>query len=101
MFFHLAQNPEIVKKLRDELTPLTNGDWQEKDIRGAECLNGCINEALRMHPPVPSGVNRLTPPEGLKVGDTWIPGNTTFITPMYVMGRGKFHDCKCLPMCVS
>ncbi|SMR57319.1 unnamed protein product [Zymoseptoria tritici ST99CH_1E4] len=87
LFFHLAQNPEIVEKLREELDPLTTGDWQDKDIRNAPILNGCINEALRMHPPVPSGVERLTPPEGLKVGDTWIPGNVQFVTPMFVMGR--------------
>lgn len=89
MFFHLAQHPDIVQKLREELAPLTEGDWQEKDIRGAQYLNGCINEALRLHPPVPSGVNRLTPPEGLQLGDTWIPGGVTFITPQYVMGRGR------------
>lgn len=90
MFYHLAQNPECVKKLREELDPLTQGEWQEKDIRGAQYLNGCINEALRLHPPVPSGVNRLTPPEGLTVGDVHIPGNVTFFTPQYVMGRGQY-----------
>ena len=90
LFYHLAQEPEQVKKLRAELEPIiSKGDWQESDIRGCEHLNGCINEALRLHPPVPSGVNRLTPPEGMKVGDTWVPGNVTFINPQYVMGRGK------------
>jgi tryprostatin B 6-hydroxylase len=97
LFFHLAQNPKIVQKLREELDPLTKGDWSDKDIRSAQCLNGCINEALRMHPPVPSGVERLTPPEGLKVGDTWIPGNVQFVTPMFVMGRGQFPTHKHIP----
>ncbi|EME82006.1 uncharacterized protein MYCFIDRAFT_215553, partial [Pseudocercospora fijiensis CIRAD86] len=87
LFYHLAQHPEIVQKLREELEPLMQGNWQEKDIRGAQCLNGCINESLRLHPPVPSGVERVTPPEGLQVGETYIPGNVTFFTPMYCMGR--------------
>ncbi|KAF2160726.1 hypothetical protein M409DRAFT_70258 [Zasmidium cellare ATCC 36951] len=90
LFYHLASDPEQVRKLREELEPICLGDWQEKDIRGCNHLNGCINEALRLHPPVPSGVNRLTPPEGMKVGETWIPGNVTFITPQYVMGRDEY-----------
>ncbi|KAK4622300.1 Cytochrome P450 monooxygenase [Fulvia fulva] len=89
LFFHLASNPDQVRKLRGEVDAKTQGEWQESDIRTCNHLNGCINEALRLHPPVPSGVNRLTPPEGMKVGDTWVPGNVTFITPQYVMGRDE------------
>ena len=89
LFYHLAQDPAQVKKLREELEKVGRGEWADKDIRNCEHLNGCINEALRLHPPVPSGVNRLTPPEGMTVGDTWVPGNTMFIMPQYVMGRGK------------
>lgn len=90
LFYQLASNPEAIKKLRDEIRPLTRGDWSEIDIRQAQYLNGCINEALRMNPPVPSGVSRLSPPEGLKVGDQWVPGHTIFYMPQYVMGHGKY-----------
>ena len=89
LFFHLAQSPNHVRKIRDELKPLTEGDWTDKDIKHAQHLNGAINEALRLHPPVPSGVSRLTPKEGMQVGETFVPGNTIFIMPQYVMGRGK------------
>jgi cytochrome P450 len=89
LFYHLAADPSQVKKLREELVPIAKGDWSDIDLRGAQHLNGAINEALRMHPPVPSGVSRVTPKEGLKVGDQWLPGNTTFIMPQYVIGRGK------------
>ena len=76
LFYYLAKHPEQVMKLREELEPLTTGDWSDKDINQAQHLNGCINEALRLHPPVPSGVQRLTPPEGMEVGGKHIPGNT-------------------------
>lgn len=89
LFYHLAQDSSQVKQLRDELRLLTRGDWSDKGIRQAPHLNGAINEALRLHPPVPSGVSRLTPPEGMWVGDTYIPGGVTFIMPQYVMGRGE------------
>ncbi|EMC93926.1 hypothetical protein BAUCODRAFT_150161 [Baudoinia panamericana UAMH 10762] len=89
LFYHLAKDRKQVQKLRDELKPLTRGDWSDKDIRHAQHLNGAINEALRLHPPVPSGVSRLTPKEGMMVGDTCVPGNVTFIMPQYVMGRDE------------
>ncbi|KAK5134636.1 hypothetical protein LTR08_006292 [Meristemomyces frigidus] len=89
LFYHLAQDPSQVKRLRDELRPLTQGEWSDKEIRQAQHLNGAINEALRMHPPVPSGVARLTPKEGMRVGNTYVPGNATFIVPQYVMGRDE------------
>ena len=52
-------------------------------------LTGLINETLRLHPPVPSGGLRDTPPEGLTLGSTYIPGNTTVLIPQYSLGRRK------------
>lgn len=88
LFYYLAQHPEQVEKLHAELKPLTAGDWSDKDINQAQHLNACIYEALRMHPPVPSGLQRLTPPEGMEVDGRHVPGNTVFYMPQYVMGRG-------------
>ncbi|KAH8808644.1 cytochrome P450 monooxygenase-like protein [Xylogone sp. PMI_703] len=89
LFYHLAREPEQVRKLREELAPLvpdiTNISHQA--IQDAPHLNGAINETLRLHPPVPSGVLRVTPPEGINVGDTYIPGNTTVSTPFYPLGH--------------
>jgi cytochrome P450 len=89
VFYHLARDPTQLEKLRAELKPLVKSekDLDFKDVRDAEHLNGVINEALRLHPPVPMGVYRLTPPEGIMVGDTYIPGDVTVITPNYTLGR--------------
>ncbi|KAF2769213.1 putative P450 monooxygenase [Teratosphaeria nubilosa] len=89
LFYHLARDPQQVKKLREELTPLAQGQWSDKDIRQAQLLNGAINEALRLHPPVPSGLSRLTPREGMQVGAQWVPGRTNFIMPQFVIGRDE------------
>ncbi|KAK0287192.1 hypothetical protein LTR35_002686 [Friedmanniomyces endolithicus] len=90
LFYELAKHPEEVKKLRDELLLLTrHGEWSDNDVKHAPHLNGAINESLRMHPPVPSGVQRLTPAEGMQVGETFVPGNVNFWVPMYPMGRGE------------
>lgn len=92
LFYYLAKDPEHVKKLREELKPLISGDWSDRDINQAQHLNGCIWEALRLHPPVPSGVQRLTPSEGLEVDGRHVPGNTAFWMPQYVMARGKLFQ---------
>ncbi|KAK1058047.1 hypothetical protein LTR33_013493 [Friedmanniomyces endolithicus] len=90
IFFLLAQDPSQVQTLRNELRPLTEGrQWSDVDIRQAPHLNGAINEALRLYPPVSSAFPRLTAPEGMRIGDTWIPGNTTIRAPQYVMGRDE------------
>ncbi len=90
LFYELAKHPEEVIKLRDELRLLTkNGEWSDNDVKNAPHLNGAINESLRMSPPVPSGVQRLTPKEGMQVGDVFVPGNVNFWVPMYPMGRGE------------
>ena len=46
LFYELAKKPEEVKKLRKELTSLTQGNWSDIDVRNAPRLNGAINESL-------------------------------------------------------
>jgi cytochrome P450 len=94
IFHHLAKDTTQQDKLRRELMPLReqDGDFLFKPLQTAGHLNGVINEALRLHPAVPSGVLRLTPPEGIKIGSTFIPGNTTVVTPSYTIGRRELFS---------
>ena len=89
LFYELARKPEEVEKLRKELQPLTTGEWGDVDIRNAQHLNGAIDEALRLHPPVPSGLERKVPEGGTNVGDVHIPQGANFWMPQYVIGRGR------------
>lgn len=92
LFYHLAAEPSITQKLRHELRGLLGDDVQVNHlkIQDAPFLNGCINETLRLNPPIPSGVFRKTPKEGVYVGETFIPGNTHIQMPGFVMGHGTF-----------
>jgi cytochrome P450 len=58
-----------------------------RNIQDAVYLNGVINEALRLHPPVPSGVLRQTPLEGLMLNGVFIPGDIIVSSPSWTMGR--------------
>lgn len=87
--YYLARQPRDVEKLRQHLLPLMrNGSFKHTDIQGVSHLNGVINEALRLYPPG-SVVPRETPPEGVKVGNTYIPGNVTIHGSQYVLGRSE------------
>lgn len=84
----MAQNPHIVEKARQELKNLLREDGTLNHEAGSTVyVNGIINEALRMHPAVPTALQRITPPEGLQIGGTFVPGNTTVWCPQYAMGR--------------
>ncbi len=52
----LPESKEIVKKLREEIASIKNGDisqWELKDFEEARYLNAFIDELLRLYPPVP------------------------------------------------
>lgn len=88
LVYHMAKDPSIVKRLREELKPHMHGDAVNNvDIQDNEYFNGCIYEVLRLHPPVPTALNRDTPPEGIEIGGTFIPGGMDVWCPQYVMGR--------------
>lgn len=91
LFFELAQNPTVLTKLQEEVDAYfaENEEPSATTLSKLNYVNACINESLRLHPPVPSGVQRMTPPEGLQLGDTMIPGNTIVQVPTYTLQRDE------------
>ena len=86
LFYHLAQTPSAQEKLRAELES-TSWSTDARTLQYLPYLNGCVYEALRLHPPLPSGCLRITPPEGLQIESRFIPGGVTVLTPAYSLGR--------------
>ena len=82
----LKQQEQLYAELKD------TDIYDRKALQTLAHLNGFINECLRLHPPVPSGGYRETPPEGLKVGDYEIPGRTTIVAPRYTLGRCEYQS---------
>jgi cytochrome P450 len=85
LFYHLAMIPEHVSKLRDELKDVNITD--NRALQSLVHLNALISETLRLYPPVITAPLRQTPPEGLKIGERFIPGNVTISTPQWSLGR--------------
>ncbi|PGH15930.1 hypothetical protein AJ79_02097 [Helicocarpus griseus UAMH5409] len=92
ILYHLAKDPRQITKLRAELKPLLAGGKKcldPKDVSSAKHLEGIIYEAMRLHPAIPSGYPRLTPPEGISINGTYIPGGTTIMIPLWALGRSE------------
>ncbi|KAK2778748.1 hypothetical protein FQN52_005483 [Onygenales sp. PD_12] len=85
VFYHLARDPTHVDIIRKELQQVSG--LSNNDLKDLPHLSGVINEALRLHPAVPSGLQRQTPAEGLQVGDHFIPGSVNVLIPAAVIGR--------------
>ena len=91
IFYYLAKDPTHIRKIRKELDPLMRSDepFNVQVTLNAKHLNGVINEALRLHPPTPSGGFRTSPPQGLTVDGVFIPGGVNLNVPVYALGRCK------------
>ncbi|EMD97546.1 hypothetical protein COCC4DRAFT_203974 [Bipolaris maydis ATCC 48331] len=90
LVYELCAKPHIQNKLRHEIDKVHPGQpfLDCSDVTDCEYLNGVIHEALRLHPAVPSGAARETPPEGLTLPNgTYIPGNVVICTPVYTIQR--------------
>ena len=72
----LVKNPRVLKKLVDEVRSTFNSE-SEIDLVGANKLRymlACLDEAMRMYPPVPATFPRNVPAGGDTIGDQWVPG---------------------------
>lgn len=85
----LCRHPEYQAKLHDELSGLKSLFPNDHDLVNEPYLTGIINEALRLHPPVPSGLQRVTPAEGAVIAGRMLPGHTNVTTPTYALHRGS------------
>ncbi|KAI4595497.1 hypothetical protein KJ359_006843 [Pestalotiopsis sp. 9143b] len=89
VFCELAKHPEHAEKIYSELEGADISDM--KTLNRLPHLNGVINETLRLYPVLLTGGARKTMSEGINVGDTYIPPNTTIVAPRYSIMRRE--DC--------
>jgi cytochrome P450 len=90
IIFHLAQSPRVYQKLckiLDEKFPGGDKDYVYSPSDLIPYVEDVINEVLRIHPSIITGIPRVTPPEGLTIDDHFIPGDTVVSVPIYCMHR--------------
>ncbi|KAJ5663290.1 hypothetical protein N7507_004021 [Penicillium longicatenatum] len=75
----LLRSPHAFAKLKDEVRGAFKSD---SDVTLEACnqlvyLQACLNEALRMYPPVPVGLPRVIDAQGDTIDGNWVPGGIT------------------------
>nr|AHL88997.1 cytochrome p450 3049E1 [Brachionus koreanus] len=88
-FLELGQNPQVLKKLKEEIDLVLGkkSTIDQDDLARLEYTSAVFNESMRKWPPVPS-FSRLSAQECEILGYK-IPKNSWFIMPVYIMGRNE------------
>ncbi|KAL4861251.1 hypothetical protein BDV12DRAFT_208241 [Aspergillus spectabilis] len=88
--YHLLMNPGKMEKLVREIREAfhSDSDIELGALMRMKYLNACIEEGLRIYPPVPVGLPRVAPDEGLLVCGEFIPGKTA----LSVNHWATYHD---------
>ncbi|KAF5009948.1 hypothetical protein FDECE_3855 [Fusarium decemcellulare] len=89
--FELARHPEVYQKLQKEVDELLDQEDSQSHSALAKLkyMQAVIDETMRLYPAIPSGLQRITPPQGLQIDDTFIPGNMVIQTPPYTLNRDE------------
>ena len=89
LFFELARNQMWQERLRTKLEPIDfhNSVPTYHSIQSLPVLDSVIWETLRMHPPVPSSLPRVSPGGGAEVSGIYMPSNTIVSSQAYTTQR--------------
>ncbi|KIA75574.1 benzoate 4-monooxygenase cytochrome P450 [Aspergillus ustus] len=89
LLYYLVKNPRCLSKLREEVSKAIAGDQiaPYSKVKSLPYLKACIDESLRLSPPLPRGLERVTPPEGATIMGEAIAGNVGVSIPAYVAHR--------------
>jgi len=96
IIFHLLKNPSIMDRLTAEIRTAfaEQADMNFVKLAKLQYLNACIQEALRVYPPVPGILPRKMLPGGAVINGYYIPENVSL--GVHQLGayhyRGNFED---------
>ncbi|KAI9715533.1 MAG: hypothetical protein M1828_000785 [Chrysothrix sp. TS-e1954] len=85
VLYVLASYPDDAAKVFEEIHTVDINDPGQ--LATLKHMSGLINEAMRLYPAAMTGGSRITPPEGLQVDETWIPGGVKVAAPKYSIFR--------------
>jgi cytochrome P450 family 628 len=98
LFYELAAHVDIQNQLREEIAaadisfdePVTPDMLNRITQRKIPYLDACINEAMRLHPVLPTGGIRQTVDKGFYLDEEWIPPDTILVTPRWSIMRREW-----------
>ena len=94
LFFYLSRNERVLKLLQEEVRAAFS-DVEEirysTRLTNLTYLRACIDEAMRMSPPVPGLLDRLILPGGATIDNHHIPESTTVGVPIYALHHNETY----------
>jgi len=80
VLYYLAKHSEVNAKLKNEIRSAFKSS---EEINLQSCsqlkyLQACIEETLRIYPPIKIGFPRITPPQGAVLDEQFVPGGVCF-----------------------
>ena len=83
LFYLLLKNPAKLELLTDEIRRSFSSpdEMSLERLPRLKYLTACIEETLRMYPPVPFGLGRFTPKGGAMICDRWVPEGVSISEP--------------------
>ncbi|GMG31422.1 unnamed protein product [Aspergillus oryzae] len=88
----LLKNPHCLEKLREEIDGVLEDDEviaPYDKVKHLPYLRACLDENMRMYPPVSFHVPRRTPQEGTMIRGEFVAGNTSVGISAYVVHRNE------------
>ncbi|KAI3392598.1 hypothetical protein diail_5472 [Diaporthe ilicicola] len=82
IFYYLAKHPAVQEKLQARVDAALGRRWSYEEAKNVTYIDDIINETLRLKPALLTGGFRVTPPQGITVDGTFIPGDTNVFVPV-------------------
>ncbi|KAL4908682.1 hypothetical protein BDW74DRAFT_188583 [Aspergillus multicolor] len=97
LFARLLRNTDKMQKLYNEIRSAFQNEDEINYQRTSQLpyLNACLEEGLRIHPPVPTGLLRTVPKAGDMIDGHWVPGGTSVSVGGWAASHNpaNFRDC--------
>ncbi|KAF4436462.1 cytochrome P450 [Fusarium austroafricanum] len=89
----LTINPTCLSRLVDEIRAAfpTRASINMQELASMKYLNACIEEGLRMYPPVATGMPRVVPSQGATICDEFIPGGVVVSGPIHAAAHSSLN----------
>jgi cytochrome P450 len=87
----LLENPECLAKVTDEVRSAFRSEEEITllTVQRLSYMLDCLSEAVRMYPPVPAGLPRITPKGGATIDGVFVPEYVRHQCPVGGMTKGS------------
>lgn len=87
--FNLLKSQESLKKAISEIRSAftTEEDIEPERVKRLPYLAAIVSEGLRMYPPFPEGLPRLTPRQGAMIDGQWVPGGVSNVVQIWELAN--------------